>query len=916
MQCILPLSNGPSHTTRFSFALKQRLFLGIVRHMNETGIPKTYAAEDWEDALYRKWEESGFFNPDICIKAKVTAADAAPYSIVLPPPNVTGSLHSGHAAMLAIQDILIRYHRMRGDRTLWLPGTDHAAIATQSRVEKNLIEQEGKNRYDLGREAFLQRVEAFAQQSHDSIIHQTKKMGASLDWSREAYTLDEKRSLAVRTAFKTMFDDGIIYRGYRVVNWSVAGQSTCSDDELVHIEREAILYTFRYSKEFPIPIATTRPETKLGDTAVAVHPDDTRYQQYIGQTFTADVGAEKPLEIKIIGDPAVDPKFGTGAVGVTPAHSQTDFEMYERHPDIALVQVIGQDGKMTAAAGTGYAGLTTLDAREQFVAWLRTNDLIEKEEDVVQNVGTSDRFNDVTEALPMRQWFIAVSKEFERDGKTVTLKSLMQDAVRDKKIAILPERFEKTYFHWIDNLRDWCISRQIWYGHQIPVWYKKQPATDNGQRTTEEIYCGVEPPKDREDWEQDPDTLDTWFSSGLWTFSTLGWPEQTEDLKTYHPTSVLETGYDILFFWVARMILMSEYLLGEIPFKTVYLHGLVRDEQGRKMSKSLGNILDPLDVINDHGADALRLALVIGSTPGNDLKLSDEKIIASRNFVNKLWNMSRYIALAVPTAPTAAPEAKTLSDRWILSRLSELTDAVTSLLDHNHLSLASEALRDFTWNEFADWYIEVHKIEKNDAVLVFVFNTLLRLWHPFMPFATEAIFQTFNPGRNDLLMVAKWPEHMKTRDEEANAQFTALQGLIAALRNLRAVYRIDMKVPLQYSPSSDSALFRENAPLIERLARATVTTAQTVSAQARIINPLFDASVPLESIIDIEKERARLLAEKASAEKYKAGIEGRLNDERFTSKAPAHILEQNRTALRETEKKIAELASYIENLAA
>ena len=629
---------------------------------------KPYDSKTTEERIYKLWEESGFFNPDICIEKGITKQDAEIFSIVLPPPNVTGTLHMGHAAMLAIEDVMVRYHRMKGDRTLWVPGTDHAAIATQSKVEKLVMEKEGKSKYDLGRSEFLKRVEKFAQESHDTIVNQCKKMGASLDWSREAYTLDEKRNLAVRTVFKKMYDDGLIYRGYRVINWSVKGQSTCSDDELVHVERPAKLYYFKYSKDFPITIATTRPETKLGDTAVAVNPKDKKYKKYIGKEFIVDLGTEAPLKIKIIADDSVDKDFGTGALGVTPAHSAIDFEMYQKQKalgnDIGLIQVIGEDGKMTGATGKDYAGLTVLEARAKFIEYLRNNNLLEKEEDITQNVGTSDRFGDVVEPLPKLQWFIDVNKTIkERDGKT--LKELMQDVVKSKKIEIIPDRFEKTYFDWIDNLRDWCISRQIWFGHRIPVWYKG-----------EEIYVGIEAPAG-EGWVQDSDTLDTWFSAGLWTFSTLGYPDlNAEDLKKYHPTSVLETGYDILFFWVARMILMTTYTLGEVPFKTVYLHGLVRDEQGRKMSKSLDNIINPLDMIAKYGTDATRLSLLLGNTPGNDMKLSEEKIAGFRNFTNKLWNISRFIIMQIKdgnlTTENLKPIPKTLADDWILDRLERV----------------------------------------------------------------------------------------------------------------------------------------------------------------------------------------------------------------------------------------------------
>ncbi|NBT37233.1 MAG: valine--tRNA ligase, partial [Actinobacteria bacterium] len=594
--------------------------------MARQDIPKAYEAKQYEDGIYAAWEQSGLFNPD-----NLPGERTEPFSIVLPPPNVTGTLHMGHAVMLAIEDIMVRFERMRGKRALWIPGTDHAAIATSTKVENILFKTEGKTRHDIGREAFLKRVEKFAQDSHDTIVNQSKKMGASLDWSREAYTLDAARNHAVNVAFKKMYDDGLIYRGHRVVNWDPVGQTTISDIEIVYKEVEATLYTFRYAKDFPIAISSTRPETKVGDTAVAVHPDDERYVAFVGKTFENISFAGTTIRITVIADREVDPAFGTGALGVTPAHSLIDADIAARH-SLAMKQVIGEDGRMTEAAGPLVAGQTTKEARETVAAWLREQGLIEGEEKTTQNLATAERSGGVVEPIPMLQWFIAVSKEFERHGKTVTLKTLMRDAVESGKTKIMPERFEKTYFQWADNVRDWNISRQLWFGHRIPVWYRG-----------EEIFVGTEAPEG-EGWTQDPDTLDTWFSAGMWTFTTLGWPNlDSADLKTYHPTSVLETGYDILFFWVVRMVLMTTYLMDEVPFKTVYLHGLVRDEQGRKMSKSLDNIIDPLDMIAKYGADATRLSLVIGSTPGNDSKLSEEKIAGYRNFTNKLWNISRFV---------------------------------------------------------------------------------------------------------------------------------------------------------------------------------------------------------------------------------------------------------------------------------
>ncbi len=871
-------------------------------------IPKIYTAADWEQKLYAEWEGSGFFNPDTCLKKGVASADAPTFSIVLPPPNVTGTLHAGHAVMLALQDILVRYHRMKGDRTLWLPGTDHAAIATQSKVEKLLHENEGKSRYDLGRDAFLKRVEQFASESHDTIVNQCRRMGSSLDWSREAYTLDEKRSLAVRTAFKRMYDDGIIYRGERIVNWDPKMQTTVSDDEIEWQTENTPLYYLQYG---PFVIATARPETKFGDKYVVVHPDDERYAEFQhGQKLTLE-WINGPINATVIKDAIIDQEFGTGAMTITPWHDNTDFEIALRH-NLDREQIIDEDGRLKAIAGPDYAGLPIIEARKKIIARLTEKGLVVKtEESYSHNIATNSRGGGIIEPQIKKQWFVSVNKEFTRDGETVTLKSLMQNAVRSEKITILPERFGRTYFHWIDNLRDWCISRQIWYGHRIPVWYRG-----------DETYCGIEAPRG-DGWEQDSDTLDTWFSSGLWTFSTLGWPEKTPELATYHPTAVLETGYDILFFWVARMILMSEYLLADIPFKTVYLHGLVRDEQGRKMSKSLGNIIDPLDVIAQYGADAMRLSLVIGSTPGNDTRLSKEKILSYRNFANKLWNIGRYVSSAVaseelqwskkiPTNDSLSP-----ADHWILSRLATTQREVTHHLENFNISLAAETLRDFTWNDVADWYVEIHKIEKNDAVLVTLWNELLKLWHPFMPFVTEALYQSLYPNEKNPLMAAPWSQVLELKTD--TSAFQSVIELIQNIRNVRALYHVDPNVKPWLTIIGAKESWEPYIPVIERLGRIEeiiITDDATQPKEtARIMSGEAAIYLHLSGFIDIEKERVRLTTEKASAEKYRLGIEKRLNDSSFVSKAPAHILEQNKASLLETTKKIDELTKCLSELA-
>ncbi|MCK9351600.1 MAG: valine--tRNA ligase [Candidatus Paceibacterota bacterium] len=740
--------------------------------MNEKFL-KPYDPLETEGRIYKLWEDSGYFNPDNCIKDGACDKNADIFSMVLPPPNVTGTLHMGHTTILAIEDIMVRFNRMNGKRTLWLPGTDHAAIATQSKVEKILSKEEGKRRHDLGREEFLKRVDDFAQKSHDTITHQIRSLGASVDWSREAFTLDEKRSLAVRTAFKRMYDDGIIYQGTRIVNWDPKGQTTVSDEEVTYVEGKGKFYTFKYSHDFPISIATTRPETKVGDTAVAVHPEDPRYQQYIDKEY-AIVFAGVPIHIKVVGDTAVEKEFGTGAVGVTPAHSAIDWEIAQRH-GLPSRQVINEYGKMMVDAPE-LTGKKIAEARAIIVEWLKNENLLEKEEEIPQNLATAERTGGIIEPLPKKQWFINVNKEFIlkesklngiASGEKTTLKKMMRAVVETGQTTIIPDRFEKVYFHWIDNLRDWCISRQIWYGHRIPVWY-----SESG-----EIYVGIEAPSSakategepkEEGWKQDEDTLDTWFSSGLWTFSTLGWPDtEAPDFKNYHPTSMLETGYDILFFWVARMILMSGYLLGDVPFRTVYLHGLVRDAQGRKMSKSLGNGIDPVDMAEKYGADATRLSLIIGTGPGNDTRVSEDKIRGYKHFANKIWNVTRYVLSSVEGMDTEQAPELTEEAKERLVELENTMQEITEDMENYRFYLAGEKLYHYAWHTFADVIIEESKDhifgddQKTKAssqwVLWSILISVIKALHPFMPFVTEEIWSMMPIKNKKLLIIEQWP---------------------------------------------------------------------------------------------------------------------------------------------------------------
>ncbi len=701
-----------------------------------------YNPGEQEPQMLDLWEKSGYANPD-----NLPNATKGPYSIVLPPPNVTGTLHMGHAAMLAIEDILIRYHRMKGFKTLWLPGTDSAAIATQAKVEDEMYKKEKKTRHDIGREELLKRIEQFTDESKATIINQTKKMGSSLDWSRYAYTMDDTRYAAVMEAFIRMYDAGLIYRGNRIVNWDPKLQTTVSDDEIEYVEKTDPFYYLQYG---PFVIATVRPETKFGDKYVVVNPDDERYKEYEhGQKIEVE-WINGLITATVIKDKAGDMEFGSGAMTITPAHSAVDFEIAHRHK-LDIEQVIDERGILLPIAGE-FAGQHIKKARAAIVEKLKTKGLIVKtDEKYVHNVATNSRGGGIIEPQIKLQWFVAVDKEVKfPDGKMSTLKQRMRDVVANEEINIQPERFEKIYFHWIDNLRDWNISRQIWFGHRIPAWFKG-----------DEVKVQLDSPG--ADWKQDEDVLDTWFSSGLWTFSTLGWPEKTKDLEEFHPTSVLETGYDILFFWVARMILMSGFLLGQVPFRTVYLHGLVRDGQGRKMSKSLGNIIDPLDMVNKYGADAARLSLIIGAAPGNDMKLSEDRVRGYKHFANKLWNITRFV-LENPANEIVELNAE---DQELMRETHRIAAEASTNIDNFRLDIAADSVYHYVWDRFAAEILEqskpIFKGEDKRAsasrsrALNGILLISLKLLHPFMPFVTEAIWQQLPEKESDLLMVAKWP---------------------------------------------------------------------------------------------------------------------------------------------------------------
>lgn len=869
-------------------------------------LQKTYIPQDNEDKIYKIWQDSGYFNPDNLDLPE----DAPSYTIMLPPPNITANLHIGHSCMLAIEDLMIRYKRMNGYRALWLPGTDHAAIATQMVVEKKIFTETGKTRHDLGREKLLEEVWKFLRNTQATILHQTKKMGSSLDWSREAFTLDEKRQKAVNRMFVDMYKEGVIYRGERIVNWCPHCHSTLADDEVEYKEQNAKLYTFKYDKDFPISISTTRPETKLGDTAVAVNPKDERYKDYIGKEYEADFCGQK-IKVKIIGDRNVEADFGTGALGVTPAHSMIDWQMASVH-QLPIIKVIDEDGLIHEGFGK-YSGLKTEEARNLIVQELKDRDLMESEDDIQNNLSVCYRCDTPVEPLPSKQWFVSVDKKLARLGDK-SLKEKALEVAKTGQITFIPERFNKRYQNWMENLHDWCISRQIWFGHGIPVWYKG-----------EEIYCGEIAPEG-EGWGKDEDTLDTWFSSGMWTFSTLGWPDtyekgvKTGDLAKFHPTQILETGYEILTLWVSRMVMMSIFALGEIPFEKVYLHGTILDKKGKKMSKSKGNGVDPLDAIAEYGADALRLSLLMGATPGNDSRYSEEKIEAKRNFVNKLWNISRYILSSVDKdkysfSPYVLPEAKTAADRWILSSLLETRLSISKYLENFDFSLAAEELSSFTWDKLADWYLEIAKVEKGkDEILVYILKNILMMWHPFIPYVTETIWAQLS---DELLLVSQWPKEKETY--KADSDFNLIQDIVVAIRNARSENKIEPGRKLQASirAGENKQLIEDNKILIESL-KTGIDHLQIIGGEdapeKAIAIALGEIDIYLLGAIDEEKEKMRLLKEKDNLEKVIANLRQRLDNKEFTAKAPAAIVEAENSKLNSYVLELDKISKLITSL--
>jgi len=919
--------------------------------MSEPTMPKAYNPREVEESLYEWWEQQGFFRPEQQIASGLADPNQPSFVVAMPPPNVTGALHLGHAITSSVEDLLIRYHRMQGEPTLWVPGTDHAGIATQNVVERQL-ERQGITRHTLGRERFVQEVWDWKHEYHGRITAQQKRMGISCDWSRERFTLDDGLSEAVLEAFIQLYEEGLIYKGNYLVNWCPRCMSAISDLEVEYEEVVGRFYTFRYplADGSFLEVSTTRPETILGDTAVAVHPDDPRHQGVVGKTALVPI---LNRAIPVIADAYVDPEFGTGALKVTPGHDPNDYEIAKRH-GLPMINILNTDGTLNESAGK-YNGLDRYDARKELWADMKLAGLVVGEKEHAHQVGHCSRCFSVVEPLLSEQWWV----------KMQPLAEPALEAVRTGAIQIVPQRFERVYNHWLENIRDWCISRQLWWGHRIPVWYgpDKQAfaARDAAEAQTKALaHYGT-----AVDLVQDPDVLDTWFSSGLWPFSTLGWPAQSKDLAAYYPTAVLETGYDILFFWVARMIMMGLKFTGEVPFRYVYLHGLVRDEQGRKMSKSLGNALDPLDLIAEYGTDALRFTLLTGSTPGNDLKLATSRVEANRNFANKIWNAARFVISklqddepavdrADPNSPVyVLPLDATLSlpDRWILSRLESVRHETTRLIETWQLGEAGRQLYEFLWNEFCDWYIEAAKVrlvggspveaQTTRQVLAFVLEQSLRLLHPYMPFLTETLWQNLPGLAGDqrgeaatgspkaagdaplALMVTRWPHNSGRANGAAEASFDRIQAIVRAIRNVRSEYDVPApkRIPAAISAGDQVGLIQENLAVVSALARLDAAAVQVAAElpapdkAAVLAEGGVTVYLPLAGLVDLAAERKRIQGEIDNVDRQLQRIVGLLSNEGFTAKAPAEVIDRERAKMAELQARRNQLAERFGEMA-
>ena len=867
-------------------------------------MEKQYDPSIVESKWYKKWEESGYFHA-------APNPDKKPYTIVIPPPNITGKLHLGHALDNTLQDTLIRYKRMSGFETLWVPGTDHASIATEVKIVEQL-EKEGCHKTDISREEFLKRAWAWREQYGRTIVKQLRMLGSSCDWDRERFTMDEGCNKAVIKVFVNMYNKGLIYRGNRIINWCPECKTALSDAEVEYEEQASSLWHVRYDapdKSYSITVATTRPETMLGDTAVAVHPDDPRYKDIVGKTVVIPgVGREIP----IVADAYCEMEFGTGAVKITPGHDPNDFEIGKRC-NLPTINVFTNDGHINENGGS-YEGMDRYECRKKIVEELERIGNLVKVEPYSHNVGTCYRCHTTIESIVSRQWFV--------DMKPLSIPAI--NAVRSGEIRFIPQRFDKTYFNWMENIRDWCISRQLWWGHRIPAWY----CDDCGETIVQEsapTCC----PKCGGKVHQDEDVLDTWFSSGMWPFSTLGYPEETEELKYFYPTSTLVTGYDIIFFWIARMIVFGEEVMKEKPFDTVYVHGLVRDSQGRKMSKSLNNGIDPIDVINKYGADPLRFSLLTGNSAGNDMRFYWEKVEAARNFCNKVYNAARFVLMNIEDGFQRADIGSLnldLSDKWIISRLDDITEQVTSNLDGFELGLAAQKVYDFIWSEFCDWYIEMSKTRlygddpaaKNCAqnVLVYVLDTSMRLLHPFMPFITEELYQKL-PMHEETVMLTEWPKPKGYAEKFARESALMESGmeLVRSVRNVRAEEQVPVsqKIRMTIVTNADKVeAFESIKPYILKLSGASDATIGTSNASfdkndVHLVCSAAEVYIPLSSLIDLDKEKEKLDKETQSLKAEIDSLRTRLQDANFVQKAPEKVVEDKRNKLRVAEEKLEKL---------
>lgn len=867
-------------------------------------LAKAYEPKEVEDRIYDFWMKGKYFHAEVDPKKK-------PYTIVIPPPNITGQLHLGHAMDETLQDTLIRWRRMQGYSALWLPGTDHASIATEAKIVE-AMRKEGITKEEIGREKFLERAWAWKDQYGGRIVEQLKKLGSSCDWDHLRFTMDEGCNKAVNHVFKKLYDKGLIYRGERIINWCPHCKTSISDAEVVFEEKEGSFWHLRYPLSDGsgyIELATTRPETMLGDTAVAVHPDDERYKALVGKTVILPLVNK---EIPIIADSYVEQDFGTGVVKITPAHDPNDFEVGLRH-NLPVINVM-DDGGVINENGGKYAGMPALEARKQIVKDLDEAGFLIKIEPIKHNVGTCYRCGTVVEPRVSTQWFVRMEP----------LAKPAIDAVKDGDIRFIPERMDKVYYNWMENIKDWCISRQLWWGHQIPAWY-----CECGETIVSETVPTVCPKCGGTHLTRDPDTLDTWFSSALWPFSTLGWPDNTEELKYFYPTNTLVTGYDIIFFWVARMIFSGLEHMGEVPFNTVFFHGLIRDAQGRKMSKSLGNGVDPLDVISVYGADALRFTLVTGNSPGNDLRFSEEKVSASRNFANKIWNAARFILMNIEgkDIDCALPKKLYTSDKWILNRFNNVTAAVTENLEKFELGMAVSKLYDFIWDDFCDWYIELAKIRMNGAdeesadsarrVLVWTMSNTLKLLHPFMPYITEEIWQTL-PHDGEALIVAKWPEYDEALSFPQEAK--NLENVMALIRAIRT-RRNEMNVPPSkkahiYIDTAHPAPYEEASEFIARLAygsKVEIGTGFDVQGAVTAVTDDAKALLPMDDLVDKAAETTRLNKELANAQKQLDTVKAKLANEKFTSKAPQNVIDGVKANGEKLEAKIKLILETLES---